>query len=212
MSIVYAGSAVGDVVLAYTIPEDSDGPPRAADVAVFMQGSADDIARLSARTSGGSNRRCYASFNYSAANGTWSIDDTLGCLTQISTASPAQAIVPLDLPHGSTIDQVEYHVKGFAGHAAPPAVMPAYAIVEQNPATGVTTTLLSTIDPSGSAGLYELNRSVTATVPGSVVVDRANKRYFARVGPESGLNSLLGFRCFGVSVRVNLAALDKGAG
>lgn len=213
MSTIYHGNPAGPVVLAYTMPEDSDGPPRTADYVVSAIGLADDVARLDARTRGGALERVFFDFIVTPATTTWIYDHVTGALIQQSNAGPVPGVVPLKLPDGATITGLKMWLQGGAGHGALPANLPTVQLVESTLATGTTTNLATLTDAPVNVAAYEAVHVLSGAVGGSPVVAAATKRYYARVNGESGANSLNPalLTIFGVAVGFTLASIDKGA-
>jgi len=101
-----------------------------------------------------------------------------------------QLFVELNLPHGATLTDISISRAGGGIVSDPdPQFPPKYEVVEKDIDTGSMTVLGYTDDPLTS---FRGSFSWISVDPGSAVLDYEQNRYFVRVTPETGTDSMVG--------------------
>lgn len=152
----------------------------------------------------------YLPFSFIAKPAEWlasagSGDDSAATL--VNTA--VRLYIPLDVPNGSTLDEVSVEVSGAGGHAGLPGTMPAI-IVQQHSLGANAAVGTSQSDTSGGTGAYQTPHYITKTGLAHSV-NRVTNRYFVQLTSESGANALAGLSVFGVLVKFTVTSMDDGA-
>jgi len=117
---------------------------------------------------------------------------------------------PMTLPIGATLNHVRAYIKGSAGHAALPAVMPKLQAFKLAVETGVITQLGSDLyDPATPKEAYEVahNFGIVAAFAEVVAV---NYVYYIVITGESGANSQVGMLLYPPSYTFSAANYAGG--
>lgn len=115
----------------------------------------------------------------------------------------APIFVPINPPVGSTIKSVNVRYQGAAGHAGLPASMPVVSLLKTTIATGGLSTVATQADTSANTTAFQAAHSITIGGLSEAVTGVAT--YNVQIDAESGANALVGARCWGVQVSVDLA-------
>lgn len=179
-----------------TAPPIEDLGDRTAYAKARLEGAAGEFG-----TAGTSvTRVLHGAFNTAEAVGVSGFfADTNGSGQQV--ASGAYVVYTLiEVPHGATLTAVSLMIAGAAGHAAFPGGAPTMPTldVQSFSTAGAVVGIASVTDASATAGVYEGAHALTASGL-STVIDRATKRYYARLGGEAGANFIAGLKCYTVS-------------
>lgn len=113
----------------------------------------------------------------------------------------AECHVQLDLEHGSVLTNVRFRSEG-AGDALDPDAqfMPTYSIIRQHFTTLVETVVGTGADGAAAGGVDYRTSHLTEITCSNHVVDRSTYRYYAKITPEYGTDSQLGFQLDGIMV------------
>jgi len=190
MSTTYTPTA--DWPTGYTIPDDGDGPVKAADVNTGLEALGDRTEELHENI----YDRWYpcpsavlvnenARFTESAGDG-W---------TQNSVVDVGKLVcdAPL-LPPNGTVTNIRFFANagGAGGHGGSlPATMPIVEL-EYADSTGAQGEILSTTDDSASAAAYDAQHTVTGAGIAAGVALTDGQRFFAQIFGETGANSVAG--------------------
>jgi len=123
------------------------------------------------------------------------------------TTTQIKLWIPMSLPLGSTLTELRMTLSGAAAHAALPASMPKISIAINNTTDSITPAIASTTtDSSASTAIYQDWHHVTRA--GSHAVT-ANRRFWAHIEGESGVNSLNSLRVVSVRATVDMSTHDE---
>lgn len=144
------------------------------------------------------------------ANWNW-VADMSGLLTWKNLVTATRCQVELTkLAHNSTVSEVRLFFQGGGGHAALPAVMPAFRLYRIN-TSGVYVALgASTNDPSANVAAYEAAHSVNINLTASFVVDLTQYRYILAVASESGANYQTGGSVLAITTTMAVTEQAEG--
>jgi len=121
--------------------------------------------------------------------------------------------LPLDLPDGSTLTSVSVYVTAASGHAALPAVMPAFQLRYVARTGGVSAIGAGAVDSSGTVAAFEANHAITLSGLTEVTSRvSAGGRYIIELTAESGANSAIGLRMTGWTATYTVTKYDRGLG
>lgn len=140
----------------------------------------------------------------SGSKGGWASEHSDG------SATVEQNVFDVDIPHNSTITQVQAYIDPGTGHGALPASMPRWELQAHAP-HGNISVLDSQTDTSGNVAAYEADHTI-AKASLSHTVNRDTTRYKVVVFCEAGANSKTGFVLEGVKVTFNTTHIDQRAG
>lgn len=119
----------------------------------------------------------------------------------------------IDVPHGASISSATIYMRPPGGHGGfpgmKPATFPQVDVYRYVPATGVTTTLATQVDPNNTVVAYESYTAITATLGTPEIADRSMGRYFVILSTETGANALSGTSIFGGSVTYATSFLEQ---
>lgn len=96
----------------------------------------------------------------------------------------------LDVPPGSTITGVTWLIDPAGGHGALPGILPSMSVVEQNPATGATTTIANMPDVSPDVATYEPAHTISSAVLSYTTTE--GRLVLAMMTGEKGSNEVAG--------------------
>lgn len=129
--------------------------------------------------------------------------DFVAAFWTVNSAAVGTLIIPLHLPHGSTLNSVTIYINPPSGHAAFPGgapTMPSITVKRRTIATGNQATLETQADTSANAGAYQVAHAITATLASPHTVNRITDIYYVSLSTEGGGNAIAGTVYLGGSV------------
>lgn len=124
-----------------------------------------------------------------SANPAWWEATTAGQWTNLSLGT--SLVIPLQVPNGATLTEVEVRITGAAAHAGLPGTMPSIIVRRFDTSSGLGFTLGSATDSSGTVGAFQSSHSITVSGL-SHTIDRTINRYYVQLIAENGANALVG--------------------
>lgn len=127
-------------------------------------------------------------------------------------ATPVQLVEPLLLPLRSEFTDLLFYVSAGAGHGGLPGPgdRPTVNIYEYEPSTQTATLLAGPVeDPTTSISIaaYEAPHAIPVSMSG-IFPDPINKKYFATLTTEGGVNAEVGFRYDAVQTSCTIVVQD----
>lgn len=212
MSTTFTPTGTGDPVLSYTEVQDGDAPD-AASVTVFLEGLAEDAARIHAGGTMDSIEErnlelSWRGLTETAAASYWTIGNT-GQPVQTGTAAALPLYVELRLPHGAELTAVALYLDPSGGHAGAGAglTFPTLKFYRVAQATGTRTQIGSTTTDTWNAGGYESPHALS--VAATHTVDRDLYRYVLEFTGEAGANYLASLSVYAVSYTASVRRLHS---
>lgn len=140
-------------------------------------------------------------------SGEWILSPNYGYwISAVNTS--AQMIMPLDLPHNALLTGISVYVKGAAGHANLPAVLPEWNLMLVRPNLDNSGTSYTGTDASADPTDFQTVHAIQPNVPISLTIDRNTYKYSLVFTSESGSNALSGLKVFGVFVTYTVTEMD----
>ncbi len=197
---------VGPWVTPLQIPSDGENVSSAS-VAQYVQEIANRLELIRARVPGlsasGSPIRLLAppAESFRPSGPEWGLTQATPSNAPAAVTlmvSSVQILFPLDLVAGQVVQGYGCMMRGAAGHAALPAVMPSISLVyidvtgSGGSDPGFSTANGPVVDPSANTAAYQANHTFGNSGVSHTVV--ANRQYYLRFTPESSTNALVGLR------------------
>ncbi len=197
-----------------TLPDDGDLED-VASVNVPSEVGLDAIAFLTvpAKTAGTQQKVASQDLNIAQRGQVWYDPAEWGQVTAKPSAvqlsgTATYISMDLQLPHGSTLKELDVFITPGGSHSGLPATMPSWTLYSRNMSTGADTSIISKVDTSATVLAYETYHVIRAFP--AIVIDRA-KRYWVVMNGEGSTNALAGLVFQGIVTVCTVTEQDVGA-